>query len=645
MIKKISDKFCWLILFLVLATSFVLMFWTSLLESATMDELAHIPAGYSYVKFLDYRLNPEHPPLLKVLSAFPLLFLNLNFPISSDAWQKYVNGQWDVGREFLYESGNNADLIIQWSRIGPMILTLLLIFLIYFWAKELVGRWWALLVAILFGLSPNVLAHGHLVTTDIASAFGVVLALYFFVKFLYIRSKKSIVLAGIAFGIAQLLKFSTFMLIPYFIFLTLVFWWANFKKPNSILGLKSLGSYILKTILVFIIGYLGVVYPVYILFTWNYPMTKQISDTEFILTSFAGGPPKEGQMCNPVRCLAELDIWLTKNFITRPFAHYLLGVLMVGQRGAGGNTAYFMGEVSASGWKIYFPTVYLLKEPIPFLIMLLVALSIWFKKIILNFKKGLGFVGQKFIEYLNLYFEKFSMIGFIILYWILSIISPLNIGFRHLFPTLPLIYILTISSLRLWAVHSISSEYDFIKKILNTFSSWFKLFLKYVFIFILLLWFGIEVVVSAPYFLSYFNEFGGGIWNGYRWVVDSNYDWGQDLLRLKNFVEQKNISKIAIDYFGGGNPRYYLKDKAEYWWSARGNPINQDIEWLAVSVNTLAGAMGRLHSGHQRNPEDEYRWLKEIKLSKNDLSLIPPPDFRAGTSIFIYYLKNDFKSE
>lgn len=640
---NIKDNFSWFILILILSISFILMFFSSLQESATMDELAHIPAGYGYVRFLDYRLNPEHPPLLKALSAFPLLFLDLNFPIQSDSWQKYINGQWDVGREFLYESGNNADLIIQWARMGPMILTLLLILLIYIWSKELLGRWWALIVSFLFGLSPNILAHGHLVTTDIAATFGIVLATYFFIKFLYLNNKKSLIFAGLSFGVAQLLKFSNFILIPYFVFLLIIFWLVNninLLKLKNFYVFNKLGNYFLKLFLIFLIGYIFVVYPIYFLFTLNYSQEKQINDTKFILTSFAGGPPKEGENCNPIRCLAELDIAMIKNNITRPFAHYLLGVLMVMQRSTGGNTAYFLGEVSASGWKSYFPIVYLLKETLPFIIIFFISLIFWLKNIFLNFKGGFDFIKNKLVDYINYNFEKFAFICFIIFYWLLSILSPLNIGLRHLFPTFPFIYILSISGFKNWINKDNlinGNGLSILKYILNI-KLLFKLFLKYLFLFIILIWFCFEIILSFPYFLSYFNELGGGVFYGYRYVVDSNYDWGQDLLRLKKFVENNNIEKIAVDYFGGGNPKYYLGDKVEYWWSSRGNPANYGIEWLAVSVNTLQGAIGKPKSEYERNINNEYRWLQEIRNFKYSNRDVPKPDYRAGTSIFIYKL-------
>lgn len=640
--EKINLKLPILFLILILGVSFFLMFQASLRESATMDELAHIPAGYSYVKFLDYRLNPEHPPLLKVLSGLPLLFLNLNFPEYSDSWQKYINGQWDVGREFLYESGNNADLIIQWSRIGPMFLTLLLILLIYFWSREIIGRWWALIPSFLFGLSPNILAHGHLVTTDIAAAFGVSLATYFFIKFLYLNNKKSLILAGLSFGVAQLLKFSTFLLIPYFIFLLLVFWLINnfnFLKFKNFFVFKNLFVYLLKLFAIFMIGYIFIVYPVYLLLTWNYPQEKQTADTVFILSSFAGGPPREGEFCKPIRCLAELDILMTKNNLTRGFAHYLLGVLMVTQRSSGGNTGYFWGEVSASGWKLYFPTVFLLKEPLPFLIILLISLLFWFKNIWLNFKNGFSYFKQKLIDYINLNFDKFAFIVFILFYWTTSILSPLNIGFRHLFPTLPFIYILSVSGFKNWVnKQNAVITSSFLQTIFLKTKLFLKLALKYLLLFILLIWFLGEALFAFPYFISYFNQFSGGKWNGYKYVVDSNYDWGQDLLRLKKFVDENNIDKIAIDYFGGGNPKYYLGDRAEYWWSSRGNPSYYGIKWLAVSVNTLQGAIAKPHYGYQRNINDEYKWLQEWRNFQYKDKEVPKPDYRAGTSIFIYKL-------
>ena len=125
-------------------------------DSLTMDEMAHLPAGFSYLTQKDMRLNPEHPPLIKDLAAIPLLFIkNIKFPSEIDAWQKDINGQWDFGFRFLYETGNPADKMIFWGRI-PMILILILLgFYIFKWTKELYGNRAALIALFLFSFSPT----------------------------------------------------------------------------------------------------------------------------------------------------------------------------------------------------------------------------------------------------------------------------------------------------------------------------------------------------------------------------------------------------------------------------------------------------------------------------------------------------------
>src|SRR3989344_5421614 len=148
------------------------------------------------------------------------------------------------------------------------------------------------------------------------------------------------------------------------------------------------------------------------------------------------------------------------------------------------------------------------------------------------------------------------------------------------------------------------------------------------FVLIMVAWLMVEASISYPFYLSYFNETARTD-NGWRYVTDSNYDWGQDMKRLKAFVDENpEIDKIAVDYFGGGSPQYYLGDKFVAWQSNKGNPLESNIKWLAVSINTIQGAKGRAAPDFQRNPEDEYQWLKNPY----------EPYAAAGKSIFIYKL-------
>jgi len=597
----------------ILLVSLLLMVTVSLGEAGTQDELAHIPAGYAYVSEFDFRLNPEHPPLVKMLAGFPLLFIDVNFPTDNLAWQSDVNGQWVMGGQFLYNSGNDADQIIQLSRIGPMLLMLLLTFFVYKWSKELMGPKWALLPTAITAFSPIFLAHGHYVTTDIGAALGTIVSIYYFVKFLTQPTRRNLLWAGIAFGIAMLMKFSTVLLVPLFLLLIFIYWLVEIYKTKGTISTKRVKHffflglrYLKSVIIIFIVGFL-VVYPLYFATTINYPPGRQLSDTEFILESFAGGPPGEGEVCNPTRCLAEFNIWAADKPFIRPYAQYMLGILMVIQRSAGGNTAFFLGEVSNAGSRLYFPVVYGLKEPLPILTLLTLALTFAI------YRMGRAVARRKtnFVDYFSTHLAEFSMALFILIYTAWSINSPLNIGVRHLMPIMPFMYILGASGIKKWVQ-----------------GNHLKRKIKLGLVYILTAWFLIDVAIAYPFYLSYFNEFVGTD-NGWKYVTDSNYDWGQDLKKLVTFVEENNIERIGVDYFGAGDPNYYLREKSEYWYSAKGNPLESDIEWLAISVNQLQGAIAPAAGGFQRSPEDEYRWLDNPT----------EPYAVAGTSIFIYKLR------
>ena len=618
-----------------------------------MDELAHIPAGYGYARYLDYRLNPEHPPLLKALAAAPLLILSPHFPAESAAWTTDVNGQWIAGSQFLYESGNDAETLVFWSRLLPVLLTLLTGVLIYIWARELMGPVWAAAPTALFLLSPHVLAHGRYVTTDAVAALGAVGSAYFFLKFLLRPSPKHLVWAGLAFGVAQLTKFSAVLLVPYFALLLFAFYLfgliRDFRRTDPGSRLPRFGKrawrYLRSLAVIFVIGYLLVVYPAYALFTWNYPPAKQTADTTYILQSFAQGPPPPGETCRPVRCLAEANILLTKHAATRPIAQYMLGVLMVMQRSSGGNTAYFLGQVSAKGSPWYFPVAYALKEPLPVILLVAGALAFAFVAAVTAIRRR-GF-GGALRRYFDHHFSQFAILLFVVFYWAYSIKSPLNIGFRHLFPALPFLYILTAGAWQRWIFTHAPEEN--IGNFPAALRGWLRYAAgaaaKYALFVVLLFWFLLESLFAYPHYLSYFNQIGGGTAEGYRYITDSNYDWGQDLLRLRDFMNaHPEIDRIAVDYFGGGSVPYFLGGRAAAGWSSeKGDPRDSGIRWFAVSVNNLQGGIQPRATGFNRRPEDEYRWLTAARNFDVSACLfmgcVPEPDYKAGASIFIYKLQ------
>ncbi len=588
----------------LLVTMFVLMLASAWNDSATMDELAHIPAGFGYVTQLDYRLNPEHPPLVKVLSALSAyIFVRPHFPTDTPYWRNDVNGQWAQGATFLYESGNDADRVIFWSRLPLILLAIGFGSFIFWWTKSRFGNAVGILTLILFAFSPTVLAHSRYVTTDLGAALGFFIGIAAFISSLERPGWRAVLLAGLALGAALLLKFSAVLLVPLFIIL-LVSWVA--AKPylhlreRSLLGMRLAG----KTALIGLIS-LIIVWIAYGAFTWNYPPGRQMRDAEFLLSSYGFRPA------------AELDAALIRNTPTRPLGQYLLGFLMVQQRSAGGNTAFFLGEVSAAGSRLYFPLLYLLKEPLALHILTLAALAAGLTKIR---RTKLSLVRRWIADH----FPEFSAMVFIAFYWIVSIKSPLNIGVRHVLPTFPFVYVLVSRQLVDWLqAHEISDPRNRMEWLKGIYEVYIKTAPRYIIAVLLLLWLVADTILAFPHFMAYYNELVGGARNGWRIAVDSNYDWGQDLKRLARFVEKNNIQKISVDYFGGGNPRYYLGDRFEPWQSSRG-PAHG---WFAISATFREGAFGAPAPGFIRKPEDSYEWLKPYQ-----------PVEQIGYSIFVYKL-------
>jgi len=592
---KISKKIAAIILTLM----FLFMILSVKDDAATFDEVAHIPAGYSYITQLDYRLNPEHPPLIKSLSAIPLLFLNLNFPKEFSGWKDEINGQWSFGHYFLYEANKNTDQILFWARFPIIILALILGWLLFLWAAKNYGNKVGLLTLFFYALSPNIIAHSRYVTTDLGATFGFFIGIVTFIKFLKNPSRKNIIIAGLCFGIAQLIKFSLVVLAPLYILLALIYFISeNYEEIKNNFGfyLKKFLFLLWKIFLIGIIGLMVICF-VYAIITYNYPKEHQIRSAQTILNTPGA------------KLFLPIIIWLSEHKIFQGLGEYLFGLIMMIQRAAGGNTVYFLGKVSATGSVFYFPVLYFLKEPLAFHILTIIILIFSINNILKTKEKNL----KAMTEWIKDNFSIAASAIFVFIYLSQAILSNLNLGLRHILPTLPFIYFMVARQAIRWArgfiLETPQTLFGYLRYFYRTY---IKSLERYIVLFCILLWIFISDLLAFPYFLSYYNELGGGVWNGYKIATDSNYDWGQDLIRLKNWLDKNpEITKINLDYFGGGDPRYYLKDRFEPWWSSRGKP--NDGEWLAVSVNSLQGAMAKPVKGFNIKPEDTYWWLKDQK--------------------------------
>lgn len=582
----------------ILGIMFAISLGTMLGDAAIMDEVAHIPSGYSYVHYHDYRLNPEHPPLLKDLAGIPLQFQKLDFPIDHQFWTTDANGQWEAGWEFLYMPQNNTEHILFWARLPILLLSLLLGFMIYRWTKELFGTKAGLLALALYAFDANILGHNHYVTTDLGIAAFLFFAFYFFIKYLKTPSCRTIIWAGIFMGLAQLAKFSSVLMFPVFGLALLLYIFARKEKlPFSFLGSGKIKKFWVQkfyfyaaTFIVALLIHLVLIGIVYELNIFAMPPAKihQLADT---------------QIYGKIATIAKPFIHkMADNPILRPYSQYLIGLVMVFGRVAGGNTTYFFGQVTNQSFRAYFPMVFLIKEPLPNLLLMLMAAA---TGLYLALKRNLSKFPRKIWgnikNYLDGHIAEFSMLSFIALYAYVSITGNLNIGFRHLFPILPFIFVL------------IAKEATVLRKEIG------RKYQKYFWgiILILVTWLVAEAAFAYPSYLAYFNELVGGSKNGYKYVTDSNVDWGQDLKRLKTWVDENNIQKIRVDYFGGGDVGHYLGDKAVIWHSDSG----QEPGWYAISATFLENSLyDRITQG-----KPDYQWLRDRE-----------PYANIGGSILIY---------
>src|SRR5947209_9248297 len=159
----------------VAAGLLIMMFFlaggAALHESATVDEVAHVGAGLSYLQRFDLRLNPEHPPLGKALAALPLAIRGAHADYSGEAWKLSADffpaygAQWIFGDAVLGR-WNDWKSTLMWARFPMLILTLLLGWFVYYVANRIGGFWGGLLCLTAYITSPAFLVFGPLVITD-----------------------------------------------------------------------------------------------------------------------------------------------------------------------------------------------------------------------------------------------------------------------------------------------------------------------------------------------------------------------------------------------------------------------------------------------------------------------------------------------
>lgn len=517
-----------------------------LADSQTVDEGPHILAGYSYLKTGKILLNPEHPPLIKTWSALPLLILNPDLPeeIKNAAKTPAELDQWGLSYEFLYKNRVPADTMIFWSRLMMVILTTIGALGIALIARSWFGNLAGIIAFTLFAFDPNVLAHGRLVATDTGSAIFIFFAVYAFYLFLKKPNLLRAASTGVVFGLALATKFSSLTLIPVFSILLIL------KIVKERYDLKKY----LKLIPLFVLTAIITLWAIYgfnIEKPGSDPKVKELYAQNAELLKDPGAyQDSDGKnywlarlaihTFDPSKQPGTTFKWAANN-IPIPAYRYFRGFFDFLAHDYRGHYTYLSGYIYDIGIWQYFVIAYLIKSPIPLLILLAFSLCvfaiIWIRKI------------------------DFPFIGYVLLipplvYWLISLKSHINIGVRHLMPIYPFYAVIIAGAIAIILKKIPEHSPFFQKSLLINSSRKHRIFFK-ILIATLILWFLAETAIIYPYHLSYFNELIGGPKNGHQYLLDSNIDWGQDFLRLKKYMKNNNLDSVYLRYFGKTDWDYY----------------------------------------------------------------------------------------
>ena len=473
-------------------------------QSQAIDEGCYLYAGFGYWTRADFGLNPEHPPWAKLLIGLSLLRMPLRYPAPPAGFFK--ESEFVGGRQFLYS--NNADAMLFRARMAVVTMSLAAALLVSAAGWEMFGAIPALVALLLFVFEPNLIAHGSLATTDMAMTLTLFATVYTFYRYVKRPSWMRLLIMSLAAGLALASKHSGLLCLPILPLLALFEWVWN--DESSKLAGAGRRKHAWRLVLA-----LGVVAVVSVAVLWacygfRYRMRAQ-------------GPAVEP----PFSEYVEMMHWPLGQKAVSAFARYHLlpesylygfADVIVSQRYF---TGYLFGEIyQGHGRWLYFPAAFAVKSTLALLLLLLLwPLAIALRR------------ASKWRELVFLLIPS-------VLYFGMAMRSGFNIGVRHILPIYP--FLVLLAAFAAWQIGSSRPAW------------------KYAVAAVLLF----DIVSSArafPNYLPYANQIWGGPANIYKYLSDSNVDWGQQLKATRQYLDRQGIKDCWFDYFGRpvADPAYY----------------------------------------------------------------------------------------
>jgi hypothetical protein len=573
---------------LILTIHIAILIWGARSHSPTIDEIAYLPAGLSYWQLGRFELANVSPPLVPLIAATPVLAVGaqtnwLDFAPAPGALISHA-----VGMSFLAANGPRLLWLFTLARWALIPLSVVGALTCYFWARDLSGHGAGLLSATLWCFCPNILAHAQLVTTDVgASALGAA-ATYTFWRWMKRPSWQAALIAGVALGFAESAKTTLIMFVILWPLLWLIGTWPKWRTM-SFGDWKKIGSH-LGVMLVLSWYILNLVYA----FDGSF---KPLGRFTFVSRALVGADVEIGGVGNRFA-----GTWLGRVPIPFP-EQYVLGIDLqkrdlenVDPTYHGGlYRSYLRGEWRTRGWWYYY--LYGLAVKVPMGTWFLVLIAIWSRA---RAARGVMDWRDDFV----------LLVPLATILVLVSSQTGFNTHLRYVLPILPFAFVWTARSIQPAVQGSARCRLAFVAALSWSIAS--------------SLW-------IAPHHLSYFNELAGGPRNGHFHLLDSNIDWGQDLLYFRSWArEHPQAQPIRLAYLGRLDPRIIGMDYPSPSVSglqASSEPQSQarltvKPGWYAISIGYVRGDLPR-----------EGRHLDVFQKFK--------PTSMAGYSIYIYHITSE----
>lgn len=474
-------------------------------ESQTWDEGDHIFAGYMSWKSADFGLNPEHPPLLKLLATVPLLPLPLRVP---ELQNRYFKEEAFLdGKEFLYR--NDADAILFRARAAAATLTLLLAVLVFVATREMFGAGASLIALALLAFEPNLLAHGALVTTDAGISCFTFATVYAFYRYAKVPSLWRLLVVGVAAGLALAVKHSGILIFPMLFLLAVCEvvrgMVAAGRDAEAVKGAGRRALRLAASLAAITVVALAVLWAFYGFRYQARPGALQLNPP---LAEYSGGlKPGESWAISTMARLHAVP------------ESYLYGLADV-RLTADFYTSYLLGKTYPHGVWFYFPIAFLIKSTLAFLALFLLAVVAVATRRLSRWREVLFLIVPP---------------GF---YLMVSMIAGMNIGVRHILPIY--VFISALIGGGACALASRNRKWAYAVAALLVFHA-------------------ASSALAFPHYIAYSNELWGGPANTYRLLSDSNADWGEQLKAVKKYLDTRGVKDCWFIYFAEGvaDPGYY----------------------------------------------------------------------------------------